>query len=148
MKYKISCDHDTNVPERLSVFLLLLRPGYTAEPVKEDRRRHIEAHVDPKQPEIPPARIPIRMNTLQKLVRRVHLTKAALLRRLRISQIATRHVNILRHVLATRLTLWRKESLELRVRAVRRRLTQRRRHEARYEVRERINAVHEDPEPR
>lgn len=86
------------------------------------------------------------MYAFKKLIRTIHLTETALAPRLRIAEIAPSHFDVLGHVRTARLALGREESLKLIVGAVGGRLTQSNGHEARDEVGEGIDAIHEDPE--
>jgi hypothetical protein len=121
-----------------STLLNLLALRHPTEPVEENSSRDIESDIHPENTKVSPARIPMRVNALQKLVRIVHLAVLALAGSLRVAQKATSFRDVVAHVLGAGLVRRREEPLVLGFVAVCGRFAESRGHEAGDEVRERI----------
>jgi hypothetical protein len=121
--------------------LNLLALRHPTEPVEENSARDIESDIHPQNTKVPPARIPMRIDALQKLVRIVHLAVLALAGSLRVAQKATSFRDVVTHVLGAGLVRRREEPLVLGFVAVCGCFTKCCGHEAGDEVRERIYLV-------
>jgi hypothetical protein len=93
--------------------LNLLALRHATEPVEENSSRDIESDIHPENTKVPPARIPMRVNALQKLVRIVHLAVLALAGSLGVAQKATSFRDVVAHVLGAGLVRRREEPLVL-----------------------------------
>jgi hypothetical protein len=144
--YIITCGGANNAPcfdhhAQHSTLLNLLALRHPTKPVEENSARHIESDIHPQNTKVSPARIPMRVNALQKLVRIVHLAVLASTGSLRVAQKTTSFRDVVAHVLGAGLVRRREEPLVLGFVAVCGRFAESRCHEAGDEVRERIYLV-------